>query len=103
MSGAAKRTFELISDDPVPPAAAQPVVPPSDQTIAARQLLFTALRALSARAITAITNLFSLFLVGSVAVLLYRILDDPTLNRLVGVGGYAVFCLLTDIVRRRAK
>jgi hypothetical protein len=32
-----------------------------------------------------------------------RILDDPTPNRLIGVGGYAVFCLLIDIVRRRAK
>ena len=99
MSGA--RKFELIGDEPAtaPPAPS----PDKDQMEAGRKLLFTALRALSARAITAITNLFSLFLVSLVAMLLWRILDDPTPNRLAGVGGFAVFCLLIDIVRRCVK
>lgn len=66
-------------------------------------LLVTALRALSQRTLTAITNLFSLFLVSAVAVLLWRILDDPTTNRLIGVGGFALFCLMVDIFRRRNK
>lgn len=97
------RKFELIDDTaPASPTAA-PAAAGVDPAIAARQLLFTALRALSQRAQTAITNLFSLFLVGSVAVLLGRVLGEPTQNQLVGVGGYAVFCLLIDIVRRKTK
>ena len=42
-------------------------------------------------------------LVSLVAMLLWRILDDPTPNRLAGVGGFAVLCLLIDIVRRCVK
>lgn len=104
MSGAApKRTFELITEEPPAATSTQPAAPPTDQTLAARQLLFTALRALSQRALTAVTNLFSLFLVISVALLLERILDDPTPNRLAGVGGYATFCILIDSIRRRTK
>lgn len=103
MSGTARRTFELIDDGPPTASAAQAApAPAQDQAQAARQLLFTALRALSARAATAITNLFSLFLVGLVAALLWKILDNPTENRLIGVGGFAAFCLLIDIVRRRS-
>lgn len=101
MSGT-KTRFELI-DDITPKTTEVPAAPATDQTQAARNLLTLALRTLSQRASTAITNLFSLFLVGTVALLLGRILDDPTPNRLIGVGGYAVFCLLIDIVRRRAK
>ena len=85
---------------PAPPA--QPTATP-DQTAAARALLFTALRALSQRTLTAITNLFSLILVSVVALLAWRILDDPTTNRLIVGGGFASFCLLIDIVRRRNK
>lgn len=103
MSGTARRTFELIDDGPPTTATAQAAAAPAqDQAQAARQLLFTALRALSARATTAITNLFSLVLVGLVAALLWKILDDPSEHRLIGVGGFAVFCLLIDIVRRRS-
>lgn len=99
-----KRTFELISDEPTAaPATAAAPAQTADQTQAARQLLFTALRALSARAVTAITNLFSLFLVSLVFVLVGRVLDDPSLYKLEAVGGFAVFCLLIDIVRRRSK
>ena len=98
MSGTQPR-FQLIEDEPPAPAPAAQPAPSRDQ--AARQVLFAALRALSQRAQTAITNLFSLMLVGSVWALAARILDDPTENRLIGVFGYAVFCLCTDIVRRR--
>ena len=105
MSGTApNRTFQLITED-VPEVAPPATVatPPSDQTQAARQLLFTALRALSQRAMTAITNLFSLFLVTLTFILFGRVLDDPTPYKLGGVGGFAVFCLLIDIVRRRTR
>lgn len=103
MSGTAKRTFELITDDPATTPPQQPAAPQTDETQAARQLLFTALRALSQRTLTAVTNLFSLFLVTLVFVLCGRILDNPTPERLEAGAGFAVFCLLIDVVRRRAK
>ena len=93
--------FIPIDDEPTP------APPPSDnaaaEAMAARTILFTALRALSQRTLTAITNLFSLILVTFVALALWRILDDPTTNRLIGVGGFAWFCLMVDIFRRRHK
>jgi hypothetical protein len=94
-----KPKFTLIDD--TPPAASP--APARDQMDAARQVLFVALRALSQRTLTAVTNLFSLILVVLVATLLARILDDPTTNRLAGVGGFAVFCLLIDLVRRKTQ
>lgn len=100
MSGSARPRFIAVEDD-APPAAAP--APAPDHQQAARQLLFTALRALSQRSLTAITNLFSLVLVGLVFVLAGRALDDPSINRLIGVGGFAVFCLLIDLIRRRNK
>jgi hypothetical protein len=99
MSGATRPRFIAVEDNEAPTVA-----PPTQaRDDAARKMLITALTALSQRAVTAITNLFSLFLVSLVFVLFGRILDDPTPNRLAGVGGFAVFCLLTDIVRRRTK
>jgi hypothetical protein len=98
MSGA--RGFKLIDDDPPQPT---PAARTDDAAENARQILFVALRALSARAATAITNLFSLLLVLSVWVLALLVRDDPTPDRLIGIGGYAVFCLLIDITRRKLK
>lgn len=93
--------FIAVDEETVTPP---PTVPKATQEeAAARTILFTALRALSQRTLTAITNLFSLILVTFVALALWRILDDPTTNRLIGVGGFAFFCLLIDIVRRKSK
>lgn len=103
MSGT-KPAFQLIGDDgPPAPAATVPGTPITEREQAARALLFTALRSLSQRSLTAITNLFSLILVASVAWLLAGVLASPSLNQLAGVGGYAVFCLLIDIIRRKNK
>ncbi len=107
MSGTAKPKFELIGEE-TPAVASVPHVPAAtapdkDQTEAARQLLITALRALSQRSLTAVTNLFSLFMVALVFVLFGRVLDEPNPYKLGAVGGFAAFCLLIDIVRRRTK
>lgn len=91
--------FIAIEDTPAP----APTEAEREEVAAAQKWLYLAFRALSLRAATAVTNLFSLILVCLVAVLLARILDDPTPNRLAGVGGFAVFCLAIDVVRRRAK
>ena len=105
MSGANPRRFELIDDESAttatPPAMPDPTLIAREAQ--ARKLLFTALQALQQRALTAITNLFSLVLVGLVWLLTARIMDDPTQNKLIGVGGFAVFCLCLDIIRRRNK
>lgn len=96
--------FELIDDvTPAPEAPSPPAPTPvaTDQETRARQLLTIALRSLSARAMTAVTNLFSLFLVTLVFVLFGRVLDEPNSYKLGAVGGFAVFCLLIDIVRRK--
>lgn len=103
MSQTQQRPRFIAVDEETPPAPTAPTSEVAQQTAAARALLFTALRALSQRTLTAVTNLFSMFLVSLVALLLWRILDDPTENRLAGVGGFALFCLLIDIVRRRNK
>jgi hypothetical protein len=94
MSGSAK--FTLISEEAAPPPET------TDELAKANtRMLLLALSALGKRALTAITNLFTLGLVASAWWLWNRILPDPTVLQLVGVGSYAVFCLLIDIVRRR--
>lgn len=104
-----RRTFEVVGeligeDTPSAQSVTTPAASPDkDQTQIARQLLFTALRALSQRTLTALTNGFSLILVGLAFILFGRTLDDPTPYKLGCVGGFAVFCLLIDIVRRRTK
>jgi hypothetical protein len=96
MSGTARK-FELIGE-----TAASP--PPEQPNVAATvnaQMLLLSLRALSQRAMTAVTNLFTLMLVASVWGLAWRVLPDPSMLQLAELGGYAMFCLLIDMVRRR--
>lgn len=92
------RGFRLIDD--TTPRVETPAAPAADEA-QSRAMLMIALRALSQRTLTAITNGFSLLLAGSVLAALWRVLDDPTENRLIATGGYAVFCLTLDYIRRR--
>lgn len=95
MSGR-KREFTLISEDPAPA--------PEQQDIAAKantQMLLLALSAVSKRALTAITNLFTLGLVASAWWLWKSVLPDPSIQQLAAVAGYAVFCVVIDMVRRK--
>jgi hypothetical protein len=96
MSGT-NRAFTLISEEETPAAPQQTDALAKANT----QILMLALTALSKRALTAITNLFTLGLVASAWWLWNRVLPDPTPMQLIGLGGYAAFCLLIDIVRRR--
>ena len=101
MSGSAKiKGFDVIGAQEVP----DPVGADAESSALAKintQMLLLALGALSKRALTAITNLFTLALVGSAWWLWYSVLPNPTLLQLVGVCSYAVFALAIDIVRRR--
>lgn len=94
MSGANQK-FTLVQEDQA--------APPADQAKAATAMLMLALRALSARAAAAISDLFSLFLVGAVCALAYHILDNPTQFQIVTVFGFAAFCVVIDIIRRKNK
>ncbi len=98
MSGSAKKAFTLISEEAEPAPT-----PTNTDTLASAysHMLLLALSAVSKRALTAITNLFTLGLVASAWWLWNRILPDPTPLQLVGVGTYAAFCLLIDLIRRR--
>lgn len=96
------RNFQIISEEEVEEPAAQAVDKNAAITAANTQLLLTALRALSQRAMTAITNLFSAGLV-LLTWLLWRGIPNPTTHQLIALGGFAVFCLLLDTVRRSRK
>jgi hypothetical protein len=80
------------------------VAPPAAEPNKSAALLALALRSLAARTLTAITNAFTLILVGSVWALLSQVLwngGEPTNKQLIALAGYATFCLLIDIVRRK--
>lgn len=100
MSGT-KPAFQLLGEEEL--RKAQAAAPAPQQPTATANLLLLALRALSQRALTAITNAFSLILVFSVCALVSGILPEPSTHGLIAVGGYAVFCLLIDIARRRSR
>ena len=94
MSGS-KRGFTVIDE----PAAAPPA--PDQATQAGTQMLLLGLRALSQRAVSAISDLFTLFLVGSVMFVFWQIIDNPNQTQVVCASIYALFCFLVDAARRR--
>ena len=104
MSGT-QRGFSVIGerDAPTPTPTPAPVPVDAEATKRNTEMLLLALRALSQRAVTAITNLFSLLLVLSVWVLAMHVLDNPSTGQLIALAGYAVFVLAIDVVRRRSK
>lgn len=101
MSGK-NRAFTLIGEQDVPDEA--PTAPTNTAALTKlnTEMLMLALRALSNRAMTAVTNLFTIGLVVSAWMLWSRVLDNPTDRQLAALGGYAVFCIAVDVVRRRS-
>ena len=106
MSGT-KRGFTLISEEQ--PPAPEPTTPDTPKqplfTAANATILLLSLRALSQRTVLELARLgsiaFTAGLVTAVWVLIARVLPDPTDRQLIGLAGFAVFCLLADMVRRR--
>lgn len=79
---------------------------PHADAVAARvgtNLLMVGLHALSQRALKGISDAFTLILVGLTCGLAFHVLDNPTQLQIVTVFGFAVFCLLIDMMRRRTK
>lgn len=64
-------------------------------------LLFTTLRALSNRAITALGNLYALALAASTFWVYLTILGAPSVRQLIGAGMYSVFTIGCIFLRRR--
>lgn len=67
---------------------------------AAMAMLFTAVKALSQRAVIALGNLYALLLAASAFVLWWRVLPAPTVKQLVGLALYGCFVLAVMLARR---
>ena len=74
--------------------------PDQNKSDAASQMLFMALKALSQRALVALSACFTLITVGSAFALWWRVLPEPSVLQLVGLGLYALFLLSIHILRR---
>jgi hypothetical protein len=77
-----------------------PPIAPRSQTISI-QMLTIALKALSQRAVIAVSNLFMLLTAASVFVLWYNAPAEPSTSQLVRLGLYGVFVLVLNIIHRR--
>lgn len=85
--------FEIEDNVVQHPAAAAPAW--------TAQALTIALTALSHRALIALASLFSILLAGSVFALYWKVLPNPSLESLIGLGLYSVFIIGLHVVRAR--
>ncbi len=65
------------------------------------QALTIALTALSHRALIALASLFSILLAASVFALYWKVLPNPSMESLIGLGLYSVFIIGLHVVRAR--
>jgi hypothetical protein len=106
MSGTKRKPFELIGEVEEAPAAPTPdTLKPALFTAVNANILLLSLRALSQRTAMEIARLgsiaFTAGLIWANWLLVSRVLPDPTPLQLYALGGFAVFCLLIETVRRR--
>lgn len=96
---------EPAGDDPLdlPGAPAVSLPPRVTQAVerVAWGMLGTALKALSDKALVAVSNLYAMLLAASAFWLWSRVLPSPTMPQLVGLGMYGLFVLAMLLVRRR--
>lgn len=95
---AARPNFEVVPDDNDDPVEPQQVA--KDNSVAA-DLLLLAVKALSARALVALSSMFSLALAGSLFYLCWAALPQPSVYQIVLLTIYAVFVLVLHIIRNR--
>lgn len=98
MSG--RRGFNVI-EEPEPPSAPQPEVQPSSAHMFQARAIMLGLHVLSQKAIVGLSALFTAGLVASAWALWWSVLPNPSTPQLIGLGGYAVFILLVEVVRRK--
>lgn len=87
--------FSLAETEIQPPPA------PRTVTVAERQITDLLLKGIGQRAITIISTLFTLLLAGSAFWAWMTVLPHPSSPQLIGLGGYALFVLALEYVRRR--
>lgn len=95
----AQRGFTVVSEEDDErderPAA------PSTAAAAGGSMLMLGLSALAQRTVIALANLFCLLTVGSVFWLFMSVMPAPTVLQLVGLGMYAVFIGVSNVIVRR--
>lgn len=91
----------LIGEEAVPPPPSPPTPRHAFAQSALTGLLFTSLKALSQRTIVALAALVDLALLGSAFALLLIVIAAPTILQLIAVAGYAVFVLVSLVIRQR--
>ena len=89
---------EQAPDNPIPQTPAQ-----AQDAANAVRLLMLSLRVVSQRFVTALSHLFTAVGLASAWYLWLKILPNPTITQLVGVGLYAGFLLAIEFVRRMNK
>ena len=94
----AQTGFEVVEGDET--VVQHPATAKVDHA-AATQMLMLALKALSQRALVAASTLFTAAGLFSAWWLWSSVLPNPTTFQLVGLGGYAIFILALEWVRRR--
>ena len=99
MSGT-RRGFNVVDETVTPPPPAPETPPPPAFMFQARAIAF-GLGVLGQKAIVGLSALFTAGLVASAWALWWSVLPNPTGPQLIGLGGYAVFVLLVEVVRRR--
>jgi hypothetical protein len=93
-----KRQFEVVQEDTEPAPAGQRNVAQTQ----AIQAYIMAARAMAARFIIALSNLFTLLTVGSAFVLWWSI-PDPNPYQIASLTIYAVFVLAANYIVRKLK
>ena len=73
---------------------------PSTAASVGTDMLLLGLKALSQRALVALSAMFTLLTVGSAFALWWRVLPEPSVLQLVGLGLYAAFVLAIHMVKR---
>lgn len=92
--------LQAVADDELELEQAQPAAQPAAQT-AAIQMLTMALKALSQRAIIALSNLFMLLTAFSVFILWFEAPADPSISQIIRLALYALFVLALNLIKRK--
>ena len=94
--------FNIVGEEEMQqPQQAPPQPAGNADTARAVQILALALLTVSQRFVIAVSNLLTAAAVGSAFWLWWRVLPNPDVEQLVGLGLYALFLLAVETVRRR--
>lgn len=96
--------LQPVGDEPVGDFTMEPVSPnPPARVVSVpeKQMMDLLIRGFGKNALTILSTLFTLALAGSAFWAWMTVLPEPSPQQLVGLGGYALFVLALEFVRRR--